>query len=186
MAVLPTLLSTFISATDRHKHTLYNQASSSSKSSYDVFIAENVRLTAAQGLQILQERVNRVSAHELQWDCRKRLWSRVTAWGGYLEDESCWTSLLIADARRAEVDLVGTDDHSPILETLTLLENLDHHSASVGPATVGWALAVSIFVKISSDARLRADFVRLLSLFSKHFADTLNCLGSRPSVLVRS
>jgi hypothetical protein len=157
--IMPKLLSCFICTIDRHKHSLYNQSSSSSKSSHDIFIAEQLGKTTAQALDFALVSVGQSDGVHA-WKCRSLLWETIAQWGGYVEGDARWTGLLDTTARQAEVALQQIEHRQPILQTLATLEQLDHRTAAVGADTVSLALAVSLATLYSAYDRRRHPFVR--------------------------
>ena len=153
--VLPHLLQSFIEATHRARYELFTQ-SSSSRLSYDVFVAQkerdSVRLALAQAFEWMTVLESSEAPPTLfaQWQCRCAVWQVISSWGGYLETEDAWSELVYTDARRVEAVLTTLGESSTdnedltgqLLRTMATLEGLDHASAAVGSLVLGCSLAV--------------------------------------------
>ena len=158
---LPSLLRDLIASIQRYRYDLFNQPSTS-RLPYDVFVADKLREQIGVALSQIFCWLNNIeataesSANGSIWSSRCAIWGVVLAWGGYLETDASWASLVEDQARQAgatltilRTDITANQETANqetaeyVLQILTILERLDHRRASIGPAILGWCLAVS-------------------------------------------
>ena len=156
MNFLPDLLQNFIQHLSIHRYHQFG-GSSDSKISYETLISQKLRQAVASAFSNVISVVEHCaqnndlsySATTILYSCRTRLWSVIRSWGGYLDTDQKWAYLLEEESRSAQNVLIQSrlhrsfDHYIPLLQTLELLERLDHDRANITSATIGWCLTVS-------------------------------------------
>ena len=137
----PPMFRAYVRTINTHRYRVFSQPSSS-KVGPDVYVAEKVR----QSVRVAFDRLLRYldAPGPTVWFARSQAWSEVLGWGGYLEVDGDWSTLVSAEKQHAENTLAADEASRPfVLETISTLERLDHRAADLGPDTIGWCLAVS-------------------------------------------
>jgi hypothetical protein len=155
LALAPYLFDAFVESTLANRYTLYAKAAGERPT--DVVVADRVRGAILPALGAALELLNSIEDGAASgalaapvWSARLRLWDRLLAWGGYLEDER-GGALVTAEAARAasalaaygatEAGAAGEGIAGAVLRTLDALERLDHARAALDTTVVGWCLA---------------------------------------------
>ncbi|WVF67782.1 hypothetical protein IAT40_002543 [Kwoniella sp. CBS 6097] len=116
---------------------------SSSKVSLDVFIATKEREAVRTALEHTLGFLEKMQS-ETTWEARSSVWAAIESWGGYMERDERWGKLVHTEARTIESLL--SKPSAPIgslLDTLSILERLDHDQTQIGPDVVRWCLALT-------------------------------------------
>lgn len=151
LQLLPQLFQSYIAFIHRLRFELFDQPSSS-RLSYDVFVANKVRSTVRDALLLALKWIGRLEADgpmfsAIAWAARHGLWSAIRTWGGYVETETAWGDIVQEQGRRGKEALVSNGFESPrsaesVLGVLLILEELDHRNAGADLDLVGWCIAV--------------------------------------------
>lgn len=139
-SLAPLMFRAFVRSTNANRFRIFSQPSSS-KVGPDVYMAEKVRQSIRRAFDCLLRYLS--SPEPAVCAARSQAWDEVLRWGGYLEVDAEWSALVSSEKERSE-RILATDDASRafILETISILERLDHRAADLGPDVVGWCLAV--------------------------------------------
>jgi hypothetical protein len=160
LAFLPYFLSLLIQSLQKHRYILFppNAATRSSVPT-DVFISGRVRAAVLHSTRIILEAIEKISdpGKDQLERClsRRALWTAVQRWGGYLEGNAEWSSMISQTI--VETASLIEPHESPLskasFQLLDVLINLDYRSClvstaegSVGAKIVANALTVSKFL----------------------------------------
>ena len=133
LVFVPRYLALLIGSLQQHRYALFPpSASTRSSVPVDVHISGRVRQAVLQSTRFVLESIDKVSSptSELaaRCDAIAGVWRAIQAWGGYLEGDEAWSSLLqrtVSDASRA---LAGADPAlaSAIYGVLDIAASLDY------------------------------------------------------------